>query len=39
MLATRRKAVGYPTAKTFDTWDDSVSSIPVPTQHALRPLE
>ena len=39
MLATRRKAAGFPTGKTFDTWDESASSIPVPTQHALRTLE
>ena len=39
MLATRRKAAGFPTGKTFDAWDESASSIPVPTQHALRTLE
>jgi DNA replication protein DnaC len=39
MLATRRKAAGFPTGKTFDTWDESASSIPVPTQHALQTLE
>ena len=39
MLATRRKAAGFPTGKTFDTWDETVSSIPVPTQQALRTLE
>lgn len=31
MLATRRKAARFPTGKTFDTWDESASSIPVPT--------
>jgi DNA replication protein DnaC len=39
MLASRRKAAGFPTGKTFDTWDESVSSIPPPTQQALRTLE
>jgi DNA replication protein DnaC len=39
MLASRRKAAGFPTGKTFDTWDESVSSIPAPTQQALRTLE
>ncbi len=39
MLATRRKAARFPTGKTFDTWDESASSIPVPTQQALRTLE
>jgi len=39
MLTTRRKAASFPTGKTFDTWDESVSSIPIPTQHALRTLE
>jgi len=39
MLATRRKAAGFPTGKTFDTWDPIVSSTPLPTQRALRTLE
>jgi hypothetical protein len=39
MLATRRKAAGFPTGKTFATWDEEVSSIPAPTQQALRTLE
>lgn len=38
-LATRRKAAGFPTGKTFDTWDEALSSIPAPTQQALRTLE
>ncbi|MCY1658570.1 IS21-like element helper ATPase IstB [Dietzia sp. SL131] len=38
-LATRRAAAGFPTGKTFDAWDESVSSIPAPTQQALRTLE
>lgn len=39
MLATRRKAAGFPTGKTFETWDEAASSIPVPAQQALRTLE
>jgi DNA replication protein DnaC len=39
MLATRRKAAGFPTGKTFDTWDPTASSIPLPTQQAFRTLE
>ncbi|MEB0303405.1 ATP-binding protein, partial [Mucilaginibacter sp. 5C4] len=35
MLATRRRAAGFPTGKTFDTWDEAASSIPAPTQQAL----
>ena len=39
MLATRRKAAGFPTGKTFDVWDPDASSIPAPTQQGLRTLE
>ncbi|HEY9312102.1 IS21-like element helper ATPase IstB [Williamsia sp.] len=39
MLTTRRKAARFPTGKTFDVWDETASSIPLPTQHALRTLE
>jgi DNA replication protein DnaC len=39
MLATRRKAAGFPTGKTFAAWDPAVSSIPAPTQQALQTLE
>ncbi|MCZ2404080.1 ATP-binding protein [Paenarthrobacter sp. Z7-10] len=39
MLATRRKAAGFPTGKTFEAWDESASSIPAPTQQGLRTLE
>lgn len=39
MLATRRKAAGFPTGKTFQTWDEAASSIPAPTQQALQTLE
>jgi DNA replication protein DnaC len=37
--ATRRAAAGFPTGKTFDIWDPALSSIPTPTQNALRTLE
>nr|WP_294639041.1 IS21-like element helper ATPase IstB [uncultured Rhodococcus sp.] len=39
MLTSRRKAAGFPTGKTFEVWDENASSIPLPTQHALRTLE
>ncbi|MFZ1409993.1 MAG: IS21-like element helper ATPase IstB [Micropruina sp.] len=38
-LATRRTAAGFPTGKTFDAWQETASSIPQPTQQALRTLE
>jgi DNA replication protein DnaC len=38
-LATRRARAGFPTGKTFDAWDPKLSSIPTPTQQALRTLE
>jgi DNA replication protein DnaC len=38
-IAARRKAAGFPTGKTFEAWDESVSSIAAPTQRALRSLE
>lgn len=37
--ATRRAAAGFPTGKTFEAWDPNLSSIPRPTQDALRTLE
>src|SRR6202022_4729468 len=37
--ATRRAAAGFPTGKTFQAWDADLSSIPAPTQSALRTLE
>ena len=37
--ATRRAAAGFPTGKTFEAWDPALSSIPAPTQAALRTLE
>lgn len=39
MLTARRKAAKFPTGKTFDAWDHTASSIPLPTQHALQTLE
>jgi DNA replication protein DnaC len=39
MLASRRKAAGFPTGKTFQVWDPNASSIPLPTQQALQTLE
>ena len=38
-IGARRKAAGFPTGKTFDTWDPTVSSIPEPTQRSLATLE
>lgn len=38
-IRSRRTAAGFPTGKTFDAWDDTLSSIPAPTQRALRTLE
>lgn len=37
-LATRRAAAAFPTGKTFDAWSPEASSIPAPTQQALRTL-
>ncbi len=38
-LTTRRAAAGFPTGKTFEAWQSEASSIPAPTQQALRTLE
>ena len=38
-LATRRARASFPTGKTFDAWDERLSSVPAPTQAALRTLE
>jgi DNA replication protein DnaC len=38
-LATRRARAAFPTGKTFGARDDHLSSIPAPTQAALRTLE
>jgi DNA replication protein DnaC len=35
----RRRAAGFPAGKTFESWRQPDSSIPVPTQCALRTLE
>jgi DNA replication protein DnaC len=35
----RRRAAGFPAGKTFESWRDHDSSIPAPTQSALRTLE
>jgi DNA replication protein DnaC len=37
--AARRKAAGLPKGKTFDSWREVDSSIPLPTQSGLRTLE
>ncbi len=38
-LATRRTRAAFPSGKTFDAWDERLSSVPAPTQAALRTLE
>jgi DNA replication protein DnaC len=38
-IGIRRAAAGFPTGKTFDTWDEQTSSIPAPTQRSLSTLE
>ena len=38
-LRNRRKAAGFPTGKTFQSWDEQLASIAAPTQRALRTLE
>jgi DNA replication protein DnaC len=38
-LATRRARAAFPTGKTFGAWDERLSSVPAPTQAALRTLE
>jgi DNA replication protein DnaC len=35
----RRRAAGFPAGKSFESWRDDDSSIPAPTQSALRTLE
>lgn len=35
----RRRAAGFPAGKTFESWREPDSSIPTPTQSALRTLE
>lgn len=38
-LVSRRATAGFPSGKTFATWEPDRSSIPAPTQAALRTLE
>lgn len=38
-LQTCRKAASFPSGKTFEAWEPKASSIPAPTQSALRTLE
>jgi DNA replication protein DnaC len=38
-IRARRRRAGFPAGKTFDTWDETASSIPAPTQRALSTLE
>jgi DNA replication protein DnaC len=38
-LRSRRRRAAFPAGKTFDVWDETNSSIPRPTQQALRTLE
>ena len=35
-LRNRRKAARFPTGKTFEVWDEKLSTIPAPTQRALK---
>jgi len=37
--AMRRRAAGFPSGKTLDSWREEDSAIPHPTQHALMTLE
>ena len=38
-MAMRRRAAGFPSGKTLESWRETESAIPVPTQRALRTLE
>lgn len=38
-IRTRRRASALPAGKTLEVWDEGASSIPAPTQQALRTLE
>lgn len=38
-LRTRRKRAAFPAGKTFGDWEEQASSIPRPTQNALKTLE
>ena len=35
-IRTRLKTAGFPTGKTFDTWNQAVSSVPEPTARSLQ---
>ena len=37
--AMRRRAAGFPSGKTLESWREAESAIPLPTQHALATLE
>ena len=37
--AMRRRAAGFPAGKTLESWRETDSAIPLPTQHALATLE
>jgi DNA replication protein DnaC len=37
--AMRRRAAGFPSGKTLESWRETESTIPLPTQHALATLE
>ena len=38
-IRTRMKTAGFPTGKTFDTWNQAASSVPEPTARSLQTLE
>ncbi|WP_395154644.1 ATP-binding protein [Ilumatobacter sp.] len=38
-IRTRMNTAGFPTGKTFDTWNQAVSSVPEPTARSLQTLE
>lgn len=38
-VAIRRRAANFPTGKTFESWDDAISSVATPTLRSLRSLE
>lgn len=38
-VSNNRRRAGFPSGKTLDTWEESASSIPTPTQRALMTLE
>jgi DNA replication protein DnaC len=38
-ITARTRAAGFPAGKSFESWDEAMSSIPAPTQRALKTLE